>query len=66
MSSSTLTVLAFGLLLAAALSVELVARRRRMRWPLVGDVFAVLASTTTGRFLLMLGWWWLGWHFFVR
>ena len=33
---------------------------------LVGDVFSVLVNRGTGRFLVMLGWWWLGWHFFVR
>jgi Family of unknown function (DUF6186) len=60
-----ITVIGFGIVTAALVALEVVAHRRES-WPNLGDVFTVLASGTRGRFLVMLGWWWLGWHFFVR
>jgi Family of unknown function (DUF6186) len=61
----TLTVSLFVVVFVAAVALQLAARRRPA-WPVLGDVFTVLAASGTGRFLVMLGWWWLGWHFFVR
>jgi hypothetical protein len=61
----TLTVALFVVVFAGAVALQLAARRRQ-GWPVIGDVFTVLAASGTGRFLVMLGWWWLGWHFFVR
>ena len=46
-------------------ALQALARRSPAR-PQIGDVFTVLMQRPTGRFLVMLGWWWLGWHFFVR
>jgi Family of unknown function (DUF6186) len=66
MTTSTLTVTAFVALTAAAFAVNHRGRRADRRWPAIGDVFSVLATGTVGRVLVMLGWWWLGWHFFVR
>ena len=65
MSSFTLTVAGFAVVTAALVALETFARRRET-WPNIGDVFTALAGTGTGRFLVVLGWWWLGWHFFVR
>jgi hypothetical protein len=66
MDSFPVTVAAFAVLTVAAVVVNHVGRRDDNRWPAIGDVFSVLAATNVGRFLVMLGWWWLGWHFFVR
>jgi hypothetical protein len=65
MTSFGWTVVGFAIVTAAMVVVEAVARRRET-WPQLGDVFSVLVSSNTGRFLIVLGWWWLGWHFFVR
>ncbi|HET7312348.1 MAG TPA: DUF6186 family protein [Mycobacteriales bacterium] len=65
MTSFERTVLAFAVVVAAMVVLESVARRRES-WPRLGDVFSVLVSRSRGRFLVLLGWWWLGWHFFVR
>jgi len=65
MTAFQITVICFGIVTVALGTLE-VAARRRESWPNLGDVFTVLASGTKGRFLVMLGWWWLGWHFFVR
>jgi len=65
MTSFEITVLCFVVVTAAMVAVETTARRHQSSVRL-GDVFSVLVSGSTGRFLIMLGWWWLGWHFFVR
>ncbi|HET6817098.1 MAG TPA: DUF6186 family protein [Mycobacteriales bacterium] len=65
MTPFQLTVLAFAVVSVAMVLLETAARRRES-WPRLGDVFTVLASRNSGRFLVVLGWWWLGWHFFVR
>ena len=65
MTSFERTVLAFATVGVAMVVLEALARRR-VTWPRIGDVFSVLVSRTGGRFLILLGWWWLGWHFFVR
>ena len=59
------TVVGFAVVTAAMVFVQAVTRRRET-WPQIGDVFTVLMQRPIGRFLVMLGWWWLGWHFFVR
>ena len=65
MTSFEITVMAFAVVTAMMLALELAARRRES-WPRLGDVFSVLVSRSSGRFMVLLGWWWLGWHFFVR
>jgi Family of unknown function (DUF6186) len=65
MTSFGATVLGFAVVTAAMFVLQTMARRRTS-WPQIGDVFSVLVSRNSGRFLIMLGWWWLGWHFFVR
>jgi hypothetical protein len=65
MTSFGLTVLGFALVSIAMVVLETTARRRES-WPRIGDVFSVLVSRNSGRVLVLLGWWWLGWHFFVR
>ena len=65
MTSFGLTVLGFVLVTTAMLVLQATARRRES-WPQIGDVFSVLVNRSAGRFLILLGWWWLGWHFFVR
>jgi hypothetical protein len=64
-TSFQLTVAGFAVLTTLLATLEGYGRRRR-DWPVLGDVFSALAASSTGRFLVLLGWWWLGWHFFVR
>ena len=65
MTSFEVTVVAFAVVTASMVLLQTLARRRES-WPQIGDVFSVLVSRNSGRFLILLGWWWLGWHFFVR
>jgi uncharacterized protein DUF6186 len=50
----------------AAVLVDLAARRPSSRLATIGDVFSKLSARRFGRVAVMFGWWWLGWHFFVR
>jgi Family of unknown function (DUF6186) len=61
-----LTVTAYLACLGAAILVDLESRRRRSRLPSVADVFSALSARRAGRLAVIVGWWWLGWHFFVR
>jgi len=65
MTASQATVLAFAVVTVGLVVLEGMARRSQT-WPNIGDVFTLLMRRPTGRFLVVLGWWWLGWHFFVR
>jgi hypothetical protein len=65
MTAFEATVVAFAVVTVMMLGLEAAARRHES-WPRIGDVFSVLVSRNSGRFLILLGWWWLGWHFFVR
>ena len=36
------------------------------RVPSIGQVASLIASRRAGRWLLLAGWLWVGWHLFVR
>jgi hypothetical protein len=36
------------------------------RFPTLGDVLSFLMRSRAGRWLVLIGWVWLGWHLFVR
>jgi hypothetical protein len=61
-----LTVAGYLVIAAAAVIVGLMARRSGSRLPTIGDVYSKLSARRFGRVAVMLSWWWLGWHFFVR
>jgi hypothetical protein len=62
----TLTIAGYLLLVLAAVGLEAAARRKRSRLPSIGDVFGKLSARRLGHVGVMVWWWWLGWHFFVR
>jgi hypothetical protein len=61
-----LTVTGYLVFTAAAVILELAARRPDSRLPTIGDVYGKLSARRIGHVAVMLWWWWLGWHFFVR
>ena len=63
--SRTTTLLGYGLLAAALVGCEVVSLVRG-RIPTIGQAASVVASRRAGRWLLLAGWLWVGWHFFVR
>ena len=63
--SRTIT-LAGYCLIAAALAGLQVASLVSGRMPTIGQVASIIARRRSGRWLLLAGWLWVGWHLFVR
>jgi hypothetical protein len=61
-----LTIAGYLAVVLAAVALDLAARRPQSRLATIGDVYSKLSSRRIGRVAVMLSWWWLGWHFFVR
>ncbi len=64
MSSREITIA--GFLVLGAVMVTLVAASWTGRLPRFGEVVDLLGARRSGRVLVVLAWWWLGWHFLVR
>ncbi len=47
-------------------AAELAGFLSKGRFPSFGDVLAFLMRTRIGRWFVLIGWLWLGWHLFVR
>jgi len=62
----TVTIAGFAVLVAAMIALEILARRPGSRIPTVGQWLGYLTRPKLGRVLILLGWWWLGWHYFAR
>lgn len=52
--------------IAAALLACQVASVVSRRIPSIGQVASLVPSRRVGRWLLLAGWLWMGWHLFVR
>jgi Family of unknown function (DUF6186) len=65
MSWRTITMAVWVALAASTLIAEAVALFSD-RFPTVGDVLSFLMRSRFGRWFLLLGWFWLGWHLFIR
>ena len=59
------TLLGYGIAVVCALALELVARRSG-RLATLGAALSRVLHHWPIRFLVQLGWLWLGWHLFVR
>jgi hypothetical protein len=66
MTTRIITNAGFGCLIAALAALELIARRGTSRVPPLGQWLGVLMRPRTGRALILLGWLWLGGHYFAR
>ncbi|MFL6074612.1 MAG: DUF6186 family protein [Mycobacteriales bacterium] len=56
----------FLLLIALGFVLEMLARRPDATVPTVAEVMDRCLRTKTGRVLILVTWWWLGWHFLAR
>jgi hypothetical protein len=65
-SSHAIAVTGYCVALAAVAAVVVASYRPESRIPTAGRLVASIRSTYVGRVLLVLGWGWVGWHFFVR
>lgn len=66
MTTRAVTIAVFGLLLCAAVALEVVARRPGAQVPSFGGFVSGLLRTRLGRLVVLAGWAWLGWHFLAR
>ena len=62
--SRPVTLLGYALLVAVAIGLEVVARRRGSGT--FGDALTLTLRWPPARLVLMAAWLWLGWHLFVR
>ncbi len=66
MSTRIITIIGFVAVIGALVTLEVVARRRTTRVPTLGQWLGYVMRARTGRALILLGWLWLGWHYFAR
>ena len=50
----------------AMLTAEVIGLLSGGRFPTLGDVLSFLMRSRVGRWFVLIGWVWLGWHLFVR
>ncbi|MDQ4091826.1 MAG: DUF6186 family protein [Actinomycetota bacterium] len=63
--SRTTTLVGYCLLAAAFVGCQL-AGLRSERVPTIGQAVARITAARAGRWLLLAGWLWVGWHLFAR
>ena len=63
--SRTATLVGYCVIAVAFIGCQLASRVSR-RVPSIGQVASLMASRRAGRWLLLAGWLWVGWHLFVR
>lgn len=66
MTARDLTYAGFALIGVAAVVLVLLSHVRAARIPTLSVVFTRLMRRRTTRVALVLAWWWIGFHFFVR
>ena len=66
MITRVITIIGFVCLIGTLVTLEIVARRPASRIPTVGEWLGYLMRARAGRLLVLLGWLWLGWHYFAR
>ena len=62
----TVTLTGWIVIGVAVTAAELAGFLSKGRFPSFGDVLAFLMRTRIGRWFVLIGWLWLGWHLFVR
>ncbi len=66
MVTRIVTIIGFAGVIAALVALEIIGRRRTTRVPTLGEWLGYLMRARAGRALILLGWLWLGWHYFAR
>ncbi|HEU5418204.1 MAG TPA: DUF6186 family protein [Streptosporangiaceae bacterium] len=66
MTTRIITMTGFAGLLAVLAALEVLGRRPGNRIPTAGQWLGYLMRRPAGRLLVLLGWLWLGWHYFAR
>ena len=66
MSMRAITIAGFAVAIAALVVLEILGRRKDSRIPALGEWLGYLMRPKAGRALILVGWLWLGWHYFAR
>jgi Family of unknown function (DUF6186) len=66
MTTRSVTIAGFAVVIVALATLEIVGRRKNSPVPTLGQILGYAMRPRAGRFLILLGWLWLGWHFFSR
>jgi Family of unknown function (DUF6186) len=66
MVTRVITIIGFSGVIAGIVILEIIARRPGTRIPTLGEWLGYLMRPKIGRALILLGWLWLGWHYFAR
>jgi hypothetical protein len=66
MVTRIITVTGFAAVILALFVLEFLARRKDSRKPTLGEWLGYVMRPKAGRLLILLGWLWLGWHYFSR
>jgi hypothetical protein len=66
MNSHNATILGYLLVLAAGITLQLIAIRQPDRYPSLGRVFTHVMRSRTGRVGVFVAWAWIGLHFFAK
>jgi Family of unknown function (DUF6186) len=61
-----ITIIGFVCVIAALFTLEFLGRRKDSRIPTLGEFLGYIMRSRAGRVLVLLGWLWLGWHYFAR
>jgi hypothetical protein len=66
MTSRSITIAGFALLLVVFGVLELAARIRRIPLPTLDQAFGAVMRRPVGRMVVLFVWFWFGWHFLAR
>jgi Family of unknown function (DUF6186) len=66
MATRIITIIGFAVVIAALFVLEFIGRRPASRVPTLGEWLGYLMRARAGRAAILLGWLWLGWHYFAR
>jgi Family of unknown function (DUF6186) len=66
MTTRAITIIGFSLVITALIILEMLGRRKINKIPTLGEWLGYVMRPRSGRALVLLGWLWLGWHFFSR
>jgi hypothetical protein len=66
MTSEVVTAIGFAVIIATLVTLEVLGHRRTNKIPTTGEWLGYIMRPRAGRALILLGWLWLGWHYFAR
>jgi hypothetical protein len=66
MTTREITIIGFAAVIAVLIILEMLGRRKTNNIPTLSEWLGYIMRPRAGRALVLLGWLWLGWHYFAR